>query len=97
MERKDFTTIGDVLRQCLEQSQMQGHLDEVRACDIWRQILGDDIASKCHRPTAAKGIMTVRIPNAALRNELHMQRGAIIRAINETLGKNVITQLRLIS
>lgn len=95
MERKDFMTVGDVLRECLEQSSMQGRLDEVRACDMWGVVLGPDIAAQCRRPSVFRGVMTVRIPNASLRQELQMRRSAIVSAINDSLGKEVVCDLRL--
>lgn len=97
MERKDFTTVGDVLRECLAQSQLQGRLDEVKACDMWGAVLGPGIAGQCRRPTVFKGTMTVSVANAALRQELHMRRGAIADAINEALGKETIKEIRLVT
>lgn len=95
MERKDFTTVGDVLRECLAQSQMQGRLDEVRACEAWGAVLGPVITSQCRRPVMNRGVMTVSIPNAALRQELHMRRSDIARAVNEAIGKDIVRDIRL--
>lgn len=95
MERKDFTTVGDVLRDCLEKSRLQSGIDDTRAAALWSAILGEGIASQCRQPVVRKGVLTVRIPNAALRQELQMRRGAIARAINDTLGKTVVEEIRL--
>ena len=93
MERRDAVTIGDVLRECLEQSRMQGRLDEVRACDAFAAVLGRDLAALCGRPTIRGGIMTIGVPSASLRSELNMRRGPIRDAINEFVGKDIVRSL----
>ncbi len=93
MERKEVVTIGDVLRECLEKSSMQGRLDEVRACDAFPLVVGDHIASLCRRPVMKSGTMTIGTVNASLRSELNMSRGRIAKGINEILGKEVVKEI----
>ncbi len=93
MERKEVVTIGDVLRECLEKSSMQGRLDEVRACDAFPFVVGTQLASLCQRPYVRNGVMTIGTSNASLRSELNMRRGRIIKGINEILGKDVVKEI----
>lgn len=96
MERKNIESIGDVLRMAIEESRMTGRLDECRACDTFAAIVGPDLASQCARPQIRKGVMTVKVQRAPLRQELAMHRSSLMRAINTTLGKTVVTELRII-
>lgn len=82
-----------MLRECLEKSSMQGKLDEVRACDAFPLVVGNHIAAKCSRPYIRNGVMTVSTSNSALRSELNMCRGPILKAINETVGKEILKDL----
>ena len=86
-------TVGDVLRECLERSSMQGRLDEVRACDAFAQVVGGHLASMCGRPWMKNGVMTIGTSNASLRSELNMSRGRIVKGINEIMGKEVVREL----
>lgn len=86
-------TIGDVLRECLEKSSMQGRLDEVRACNAFSIVVGEHIASMCGRPWIKNGVMTIGTPNASLRSELNMSRGRIVKGINEIMGKDVVREV----
>ena len=86
-------TVGDVLRECLEKSSMQGRLDEVRACEAFPLVVGQQIASMCGRPWIKDGVMTIGTSNASLRSELNMSRGRIVRGINEIMGKDVVKEL----
>lgn len=94
MERRDAVTIGDVLRECLEKSSLQGRLDEVRACEVFPAVVGSHIASMCSRPYIRNGVMTVGTSNASLRSELNMSRGRIVRGINEIVGKEVVKEIQ---
>lgn len=97
MERKESQQIGDVLRLAFQENCMQDKLLEVKAASLWPSVVGRAIASECGKPFAAAGILTVPVANAALRQELQMNRSRIAREINRQLGKDVITDIRLIS
>lgn len=96
MERKDYQSIGDVLREALRENDMQGHIDGLKAAETWRHILGEHLADQCGRPFVRDGVMTVKVASAALRNELHMHRSKLADAINRQLGKQVISSIRLL-
>ena len=93
MERKDVMTVGDVLRECLEKSSMQGRLDELKACDVFSSVVGPSIADLCKKPVMKSGLMTVDTSNASLRSELNMRRGAIKNAVNEILGSEIVKEI----
>ncbi len=97
MERRDYQTIGDVLRQALEESRMTDRLDEVRASAAWESVVGPHIAALTGKPWVSNGLMTVRTPDAALRQELMMSRSVLVRNINAAVGREVISDIRFIS
>lgn len=94
MKRQEYQSIGDVLRQVIDQNNLGSRLDELRAADLWPAIVGDYIASRTMRPFVQKGAMSIRVPDAALRQELTMSTDAIIREFNRIMGKPVILSLR---
>lgn len=73
---------------------MTARLDEQRAIELWRPLIGDHIASLCGRPSVKLGVMSIPVPAAPLRNELSMNRSSIIDFINRRLGKKVISEIR---
>lgn len=97
MQRRDYQTAGDVLRQVIEEASMTDRLDEARAAAVWSAVVGPHIAARTMRPYVSHGLMTVRTPDAPLRQELMMTRSSLIRAINDTVGREVITDIRFIS
>lgn len=96
MERHDIKSVGDVLRQAIEETHMQGRLDELRAADLWPEIVGSDIAAMTMKPLVRSGAMTIRVVDASLRQELSMSRTLLVREINRRMGKEVISSIRFI-
>lgn len=94
MERKESQSIGEVLRLAFQDNCMQDRLDERKAIDAWAIIVGPELAAQCMRPTVRDALMSVGVRNASLRHELTMNRSQLCRAINATLGRNIIDDIR---
>lgn len=93
MKRVEPESVGDVLRQALSDNGLNERLYETRAINIWPVIVGEQIAAMTGRPVVYKGLMTVYVRNASLRQELNMSRSMLKRHINEALGRETITDL----
>lgn len=94
MKRVEPESIGDVLRQTLESQGMTERLYETRAINLWPAIVGEEIACLTSRPMMHDGLMTVYVRNASLRQELNMSRSSLARIINDTLGREVVKDMR---
>lgn len=97
MERQSPRSVGEVLREVLQQNNLQQIIDETRAKNLWREVVGAEIAHECKTPYVANGVMTVGIPNAALRHEMSMNRSLLRETINSIIGKNTIKEIRFTS
>ena len=94
MERKEAESIGDLLRQAIEENQSAFRFDDIEAMNAWPKVVGRSVAEKTMRPYIKNGKMTIRVPSPPLRQELNMMRSAIARAINTEVGKEVVKELR---
>lgn len=94
MKRTEVQSIGDVLRLTVQECNMTSRLNELKAIELWKPIVGAHIASRCGRPSVKNGLMTIPVNAGALRHELTMNRSAIVRLINNQLGKEVIHDIR---
>lgn len=97
MQRYNPQSVGDVLRDLLEQTSLQNRMDELKAADLWKQVAGNAIADLTSRPSVKNGVMSIGVPNASLRNELHMNRTRLREIINRNIGKEVITEIKFTS
>lgn len=97
MQKIYAQSVGDVLRQTIQECNMAARLDERKAIAIFLELLGADLSAKCGKPNVKSGVMYVPLSSAVLRQELTMNRSLMIRLINEQLGKPVISEIRFIS
>lgn len=93
MRRIEPESVGDVLRQTLQEQGMTDRLYETKAEALWSRVVGEELAAQTSRPSVYKGKMTVYVRNASLRHELNMSRSKIVSIINEMLGREVIKEL----
>lgn len=96
MERKEAESLGDLLRQAIEENQSAFRFDEINAMNAWPKVIGEAVARKTMRPFIKDGRMTIRVPSPPLRHELNMMRSAIAKAINSDIGKEVVKELRFV-
>lgn len=94
MERTEAQSLGDLLRQAIEENRAAFRFDEINAINAWPKVIGAAIASKTLRPYIKNGVMTIRVPDAPLRHELNMMRSQIAAAINVETGKDTVKELK---
>lgn len=94
MRRVREESVGDVLRRVISDANMTGRLEECRAIDLWKDVVGEGLARLTGRPTVKSGVMTVAVPAAPLRHDLQMSRSRIIQLLNAPFGHTVITEIR---
>lgn len=97
MRRQEPESIGDVLRSALDSACMTARLDQSQACAVWPTVVGPDIASRCGRPQMKGDIMTVGVRSASLRQDLHLSRSSLIKCINRTVGRDVVSDIRFVA
>ena len=97
MQRFSPQSVGDVLRDLLEQTSLQTRMDELKAADMWENVVGGGIAEQTSSPSVKNGVMSVGVTNASLRNELLMNRSRLREIINKNIGKEVITEIKFTS
>lgn len=97
MQRHTPQSLGDVIRDFLEETSLQDRMEELKAADLWKTVAGDYLASQTGKPYVKNGVMSIGVANASLRNELNMNRSRLREIINKNLGKEVITEIRFTS
>lgn len=93
MKRTEAQTIGQIVDNFLHHEQLDTQLDELRASALWQQVVGQGINRYTASRTVARGVLTVHITSAPLRNELMLMRSSIIERINAALGREVIREI----
>lgn len=96
MKRYDPESLGDVLRDTLQEAGLTERLLETQAAAVWPRVAGSYLAEQTGKPYVRAGVMQIRVPGASLRHDLNMNRTTLRNLINREVGKEIISELRFV-
>lgn len=96
MKTSSFQPIGEVLVDYLRQNNLEQPLLERRLVAMWEEIMGPAVARLTRDVEIKDGVLKVKISSAALRTQLFECRFELIRKLNQTVGSEVIRDVRLL-
>ena len=86
--------LGTVLQQALKGSKIDVDLDAYRLWQQWKDVVGPAIAENT-RPEAIKGkLLLVHVSSAPWMQQLQFLKPVLIEKLNETIGKEVVGDIR---
>lgn len=89
-------SIGDLLTTYLREQGLEKPLLERQVVERWPEIMGPIVAQMTRNVEVENGMLRVRLSNAALRAQLFECRRELVKKINETMGSEVINDVRLL-
>ena len=96
MKTSSFQPIGEVLVDYLRENNLEQPLLERRLVAMWDEIMGPAVARLTRDVEIKDGVLKVKISSAALRTQLFECRFELIRKLNQTVGSEVIRDVRLL-
>lgn len=93
MKRRKTETVTDVLHQYLRMNGLEGPLNEYRLLQAWEEVMGEGVARYTTQKYLRNQTLYVHLTSAALKADLMMRRGEIIKQLNENVGSIVIYDL----
>lgn len=91
MIRKNSQTIGEVIRDFLEENKhLQQKLHEKRIEHAWTEVLGEMVMRYTRNLYVKNRILYVSISSSVLRNELNLSRERLTESLNRHAGAHVI-------
>jgi len=86
-------SMGDALKQFLNQSRLKGSLQALQIEDVWEKIMGKTIARYTDKIKIHGHTLYISSTVAPLKQELLYQKEKIIQRVNEALGERVIREV----
>jgi hypothetical protein len=86
-------SLGDALKQFLNQSRLKGSIQALQIEDIWEDIMGKTIAKYTDKIQIHGQTLYINTSMAPLKQELLYQKDKIIQRVNEALGEKVIKEV----
>lgn len=93
MRKNNFQSLGDVIRQWKASYGVTERLKNAQAVNTWYSLMGDSIAKQTQYVYIKEGVMYVRVPSAALRQELFYAKDKIKKNLNTSLKEEYIRDI----
>ncbi|HLH68773.1 MAG TPA: DUF721 domain-containing protein [Candidatus Dormibacteraeota bacterium] len=75
--------LADLLPQVLARQPRSGRVAELRIQQVFREVLGEDLATACERIEVHGSAIAVTTGNPALAHQLRLDAGLLLRRLNE--------------
>ena len=95
MKRTEAKRVDQIIREAVEAAGQADTYDEYRLCYLWPEIAGPWINSQTTRRYVENGILHVYIASAPLRSELSFALERLTEALNQAVGRPIITGIQL--
>lgn len=96
MKRKtNEQSLGDVIQDYLREIGWQQKLDEIKIIIEWDKVLGPTLSKYTDEVFIKNKQLHIRLKSATLRQELSYQKSEVVKQLNDSVGKEVITDIIL--
>ena len=87
--------IGDILAAYFRENGLEQQILGDQIIEKWPQVMGSQVARLTGKIEIKDQVLHVQIRSAALRQQLFECRTALIRKLNDSVGAQVIKDIRL--
>jgi hypothetical protein len=95
--KREPAGVGDLISAALRQSGLSNHAQRLAVYRSWDLAVGPEIAARTSPETLRRGVLLVRASSATWQNELTFLKRELIDKLNQHLGPNTITDLKIVS
>lgn len=95
MARSSPKHLGSVLQSVIDDLDIQDKIDEARAIETWAYLVGPSVNRVTSSVWMDDGVLHVKMQSSAWRSEIYTNREMWRQRVNEELGREVITGIRL--
>jgi hypothetical protein len=93
--KNDYSLLGDVLKEFIEQNKLQPGMDKIDVREAWKNLMGNGVNNYTSEIMLKGTTLYVQLTSAVLREELSYGKEKIVRMINEELKREVVKDVVL--
>lgn len=94
MFKRDVQQIKNLILKNLREQGLETPLLQKRLIDAWPMVMGEAIANYTQNLTIRNQTLYVHLTSPALRADLSMQKKEIVKKLNNSVGSQVIADIR---
>ena len=93
MYRRNSQSIGDVIKQFINESNLENKIFEQKIIRLWPEIMGPQIAEMTTNIYVKNKVLYISVSSSVLRNELLMCRSTLVKSINKRIGTELLSNV----
>lgn len=93
MKKNNEQPVGDAIKDMFKAFHLDEKVNEVRIKEVWTKVMGNSIANYTSDIKLKKGILSIALNSAPLKQDLTYNRNKIIERINEEMGERIVTEV----
>ncbi len=93
---RDPALVGDVVRQFLQQHNLEARQQVARVLEDWAGLVGADVAAHVAVESFDDGALILRAASTAWANQMRLLQATVQRRLDEELGAGVVTSIRVL-
>lgn len=93
MKKQESTTMSDAISLWIETMKLRQKVDETHIISSWHTIVGELKASKTRNIYVKDRKLFVYVDSSVVRNELVLEKQALLSRLNEEGGGNIIDDI----
>jgi ATP-dependent Zn protease len=93
MRNSNEQSLGEIIRQMIDQYRLRDKLSEVAVRHTWDLTMGQAVSKRTESIRVEKDKMIIRITSASLKQELSYQKDSILELMNRELGGDYIKEV----
>ncbi len=93
MKKDNQQEIGKAIKMLFKSYHLDEKIAEVRIKEIWETIMGKSIKNYTTGMRLYKGVLTINIESAPLKQDLKFSKESIATRINDELGEVIVKEV----
>ncbi|MDV6168460.1 DUF721 domain-containing protein [Flavobacterium sp. DG1-102-2] len=88
-------SVGDVLKQFMQDNRLQAGMDKIDVRDAWKNLMGNGVNNYTREIMLKGTTLYVELTSSVLREELSLGKSKIVSMLNEELKREVVKDIVL--
>lgn len=94
--RGKITGVGSLLAEMAADRNWLAALNRHRLFDFWPEAVGRDVAAHARPKVIRKQVLHVEVTDSVWMQQLHLQKGCLLEALNRRLGEEGLVDIRFV-
>ncbi|MFL5753474.1 MAG: DUF721 domain-containing protein [Bacteroidia bacterium] len=95
MRKSNQQSIGEVLKQYLQENNLEKKLAHSNIINSWEELMGKVVANHTRKVYFSGNVLYVELDSPALRNELSYRKEDMRKKINAEAGEEIVREIVL--